>query len=275
MSRRGVAMLIVLATAVILLSAASVVARSRATITLAERTDERLRLAWDACDAAEKPILAWLERESRNTVLDPDKPPMVTLFDDRVRIGGHEATITASAWDQTAMIPAIELRTLPALAALLTPEERAGARWIGTDSGPPGLDSGHPYVAIFPSIDRPAALGARVATHNPPPGSSRQRGSQHPAIHINTAPEPLLRAVYQQFELSGLEAILQARRAGERTELNQQRRSEAQPIRLVGTSTAWGVRTDVTIDGLRASTWSVYTLRAGTWTREQRLVIAE
>jgi hypothetical protein len=275
MNQRGVAMLIVLATAVMLLAAASIIARSRATAALSQRTDERLRLAWAACEAAEAPILAWLERRSRRVVLAPDAPPVVTVLDDTILIGELEARIHVTAWDQTAMIPAVDLAKLPALSALLSRDDRAAARWMDTDRGSPGLDIGHPSVAIFPAPDGPGALGARVATHNPPPGPARQRGGQLPAININTAPEPLLRAVYEQLDISGLHAVLQARRAGERAEINQQRGSNAQPIRLVGSSTAWGIRTDVSINGLRASIWSVYTLRAGTWTREQRLVIAE
>lgn len=275
MKQRGVAMLIVLAAAVILLSAASVLARSRATAALSERTDERLRLAWAACDAAEAPTRAWLERRSRRVVLAPDAPPVVTVLDDTFPISGLDARVTITAWDQTAMIPAVDLAKHPALSALLSRDERAAARWISPGRGSPGLDLGHPSVAIFPAPDRPGALGARVATHNPPPGPARQRGGQSPAINVNTAPEPLLRAVYEQFTLSGIDAVLQARRAGERAEINQQRGSNTQPIRLVGSSTAWGVRTDVTINGLRVSIWSVYTLRAGNWTREQRLVIAE
>jgi|GEM_PF-4676256 len=275
MNQRGVAMLIVLAAAVILLSAASVLARSRATAALSRGADERLRLAWASCEAAHAPILAWLERRSRRVVLAPDAPPVVTVLDDTILIGDLEARVNVTAWDQTAMIPAVDLAKLPALSALLSRDERAAARWISVDRGSPGLDLGHQSVAIFPAPDRPGALGARVATHNPPPGPARQRGGQLPAFNVNTAPEPLLRAVYEQFELSGLDAVLQARRAGERAEINQQRGSNAQPIRLVGSSTAWGVRTDVTINGLRASIWSVYTLRAGTWIQEQRLVIAE
>lgn len=272
-TRRGVAMLIVLATAVLLLTAASVIALSRATATLAARTDERLYLAWAACEAAETPVLAWLQHESRSTVLPPESPPMARILDDPLTIAGLPARITVVAWDQTGMLPAVDMAAIPAFASLLTRAERRAARWIGTESS--GLDLADASIPIFPTPDLPTALGARVATHNPPPGPVRHRGGQSPAINIHTAPEPLLRAAYEHLGLPGIEAVLQARRAGERVESQSLRASDAAGLRLVGVSTAWGVRTDVTVDGLRASVWSVYTLRAGTWVREQRLAIAE
>jgi hypothetical protein len=272
-SRRGVAMLIVLAAAVLLLSAASVIARSRATTALAARTDERLHLAWAACEAAEAPVLVWLERESRRTVLPPDAPPMVRILDDPLTVAGRPARITVVAWDQNGMIPAVDTAPMPAFGPLLTRTQRGAARWIGAES--PGLDLADASVPVFPTPDQPTALGARVATHNPPPGPVRQRGGQSPAINIHTAPEPLLRAAYEHLGLPGVEAVLRSRRAGERSETQTIRVSDSAGLRLVGVSTAWGVRTDVTVDGLRASVWSVYTLRAGTWIREQRLAIAE
>jgi hypothetical protein len=272
-SRRGVAMLIVLAAAVLLLSAASVISRSRATATLSARTDERLHLAWTACEAAEAPILAWLQHESRRTFLPPDSPPMVRILDDPLTLAGLPARITVVAWDQTGMVPAVDTAGMPAFAPLLTRNERRAARWIGAES--PGLDLANASIPIFPTQDLPTALGARIATHNPPPGPVRHRGGQSPVINIHTAPEPLLRAAYEHLGLPGVETVLQARRAGERVEAQSIRASDAAGLRLVGVSTAWGVRTDVTVDGLRASVWSVYTLRAGTWVREQRLAIAE
>jgi hypothetical protein len=272
-ARRGVAMLIVLATAVLLLSAASVIARSRATAALSARTDKRLHLAWAAGEAAEAPILAWLQHESRRTVLPPDSPPMVRILDDALAIAGLPASITVVAWDQTGMVPAVDTAAMPVFAPMLTRTERRAARWIGVES--PGLDLADASIPIFPTPDRPTALGARIATHNPPPGPVRHRGGQSPAINIHTAPEPLLRAAYEHLGLPGVDAVLQSRRAGERVEAQSMRGSDADGLRLVGVSTAWGVRTDVTVDGLRASVWSVYTLRAGTWVREQRLAIAE
>ncbi len=272
-SRRGVAMLVVLAAAVLLLSAASVIARSRATSALSARTDERLHLAWAAAEAAETPILVWLQHQSRRTVLSPDSPPMVRILDDPIIISGLPARVTVVAWDQTGMLPATDTAVLPAFAPLLTRTERRAARWIGVES--PGLDLADASIAIFPTPDSPTALGARIATHNPPPGPVRQRGGQSPSINIHTAPEPLLRAAYEHLGLPGVETVLQARRAGDRVEPQSVRASDAAGLGLVGVSTAWGVRTDITVDGLRASVWSVYTLRAGTWVREQRLAITE
>lgn len=271
--RRGIAMLIVLAAAVLLLSAASVIARSRAMAALSARIDERLQLAWVASEAAEAPILTWLRHESRLTVLSPDAPPMVRIVDDPLIIAGLPARITVVAWDQTGMVPAVDTSAMPAFAPLLTRTERRAARWIGAES--PGLDLAETSIPIFPTPDLPTALGARIATHNPPVGPVRHRGGQSPAINIQTAPEPLLRAAYEHLGLPGVETVLRARRAGERVEAERTSSSDPATLRLVGVSTAWGVRTDVTVDGLRVSVWSVYTLRAGTWVREQRLAITE
>lgn len=272
-ARPGVAMLIVLAATVLLLSAASVIARSHATTALTARTDERLRLAWAACESAETPVLAWLEQESRRTVLPPDAPPMVRVLDDRFTLAGLPAHVRVTAWDQTGMAPAVDAAAMPSFTPLLTRPQRRAARWVGVEA--PGLDLADNSVAVFPSPDQPDALGARIATHNPPPASGRQRGGPSPAINIHTAPEPLLRAAYEHLGVPGLDAVLRARRAGERLEGQTGRAADPGGLRLIGSSTAWGVRTDATVGGLRASVWSVYTLRAGTWVREQRLVIAE
>lgn len=272
-SRRGIAMLIVLASAILLLSVSSVIARSRATAALATRTDERLNLAWAACEAAEAAILVWLERESRQVVLPPESPPMVRILDDSLSIAGMPTRITVVAWDQTGMMPSIDTASMPAFRRLLTPAERRSAAWIAQPS--PGLDLADNSMPVYPTPDRPSTLGGRIATHNPQPGPIRQRGSQSPVININTAPEPLLRAAYEHLGLPDVNSVLQSRRAGERADIRSQRAAESTQLRLIGTSTVWSVRTDAMVDGLRASVWSVYTLRAGTWIREQRLAIAE
>lgn len=171
------------------------------------------------------------------------------------------------------MHPAAELSEISGFARLLSRADRDAAGWIGHDA--PGLDLAHPAALIFPSRDRPHALGARLATHNPSPAPGGQRGGRVPAININTAPEPLLRAAYAHLGLSGIESVLQKRAAGERAETDQQRGGNQHAFRLVGSSTAWAVRVDATVGGVQASIWSVYTFRAGAWIREQRLVITE
>lgn len=266
-------MLIALAALVVVLTAAAIAARARATSALSDRTHHQLRLAWAICDAAETPVIEWLEEESRGTVLDPDTPPMVRILEDTMAIRGHEVVVSVIAWDQTGMVPAIDLSQSPAFRSLLSEQQRSAVGWLGSEA--PGLDMASGRVPTFPTAENPEALGGRIATHNPAPGPIRRRGGELPSMNVNTAPEALLRAVYRHLDLSGVEDVLAARSAGERTKIDQRRGNDAAAFRLVGSSTAWGVRTDVSVGGLRASVWSVYTVRGGSWTREQRLVIPE
>ena len=268
-------MLIVLAAALVILSASSVIARSRATAALGDRTAEGLDLAWMIAESVESPVLAWLERASRLAVLDPDRPPMVVVVDESIQIEGRRVAITATAWDQYGMVPLSAGDPRTGLIALLTESERRIAQRMSGSSEVPGLDLVSEPVAVYPSRDRPDAIGGRLATHNPPRGLSIRRGGSTPAINVNTAPEPLVRAALIAAGVSDPGAVLAKRRAGERVDAGQLRAREDRTLRLVGASTAWGIRTDVEVDGVRVSLWSVYTLHGGTWVLEQRLVIAE
>lgn len=274
MTRRAVAMIMVLAAVIVLLPAAAMIARTRATAALASSTQEQLLTAWSLCDAAEAAITAWLEDESRWVILSPQaRTPMLSVLDDSITIGGRHARILVTAWDQGGMVPNTDLTAWPSLRRLVTDEERTCAAWIG--EAHPGLDLTLGDIPIYPAPTILNALGARIATHNPAPGHSRRRGGNIPFINLNTAPEPLLRAVYHDMSLQGVDVVLQQRRDGKPAGTSTQPVNGEHSFRLAGSSTAWGFRTDVTLDRLRVSVWSVFTLRGGTWVREQRLVIAE
>lgn len=109
-SRRGIALLIVLATTVSVAAAASLLVRG---LTL-ERAHHSISLqeaiALDALKSAEEPIRAWLGRASQRVVLTPDTAsPQVRIVDDDWPVAHSERTLDCSlhitAFDQLGMIP--------------------------------------------------------------------------------------------------------------------------------------------------------------------------
>lgn len=274
MRRRGVAMLLVLGAAVLLLAAASVIARTRATRSLADGANSALTMAWAACDGAEPAVVEWLRRESRDVLLDPRTPaPNLTILHESFTTEGDRVTITITVWDQCGMVPTIDVDGLPSLREFVDRQGFSDRTDLLTAA--PGLDLVRDDA--FPSIDRAVALGGLCGTHNPAPGSDRRRGGSIPVLNVNTAPEAILRAVFADLQLDGVDRVLSARAAGEQAVVSGLQTGRTVSVHLAGSSTCWGVRTDVTVSGTgrraSASLWSVYTLRGGTWSREQRLVI--
>jgi hypothetical protein len=283
MNRRGVAMLLVLAASVVLLSTAAIIARVRATQSLTQRTEQTLIEAWAVCEGAEPAVLAWLEQESREVVIDPDLPaPMVRLLDESFWLRGKQVRITLTAWDQHGMLPRTTVAQSTALRSLA---DRLGLDRVDlTETESPGIDL--MPAGSFPRADYPTAPGGMISTHNPPPGAERRRDGSIASINVNTTPEPLLRALFEDLDRGDIDQVLGRRRSGERAEIHSSSTATGggDPVRLVGSSGCWSVRTDVRITGpgndgggggASASIWSVYSLRGGAWIREQRLVIPE
>jgi hypothetical protein len=276
-ARRGIALLFVLATLVLAVTAAAGLARVATAARLHAESVRRGAAADALLDAAEAPILDWLHRHSGRMVLAPDaNSPRVAILDDAIEFGGQQCRITITAFDQCGMVPRLwgvsgGGAMLPA--DILDALERAGEAFTSRP-GPDLLAGDRP---TFPGAHEGArlAIGELLATHNP------SRPGRPPSVNINTAPMPLLEAVYAARGLGGLEAVLEARAAGRiaspgalRTPHDDPSTDDEVPL-PVAMSGVWAFRIDCLADGLRRSWWCIYADTGSNWERVQRLAIDE
>lgn len=289
--RRGAALLVVLAILVVVVTACAALARFAATSALAHRTHARAMRASDLLHAAEAPITRWLERDSHKAVLPPDaRVPAIAVLSDAWIAGEQEQSLTITAFDQMGMVPLAHARGGSPLRHAL-PAEAAVAALL--ESASPGLDQAERESPVFPvAIDAvpmsfggapsiqcesapsspSVALGALLATHNPPDLGRRRAGS----INVNTAPLPLLEAAMRRAGQGGLDRIVAARERGQPAPVPAAAgRSRQTDLELVGVSTVWSFRIDARVGPLRRSWWSVYVRTPAGWNCVQRLEIAE
>lgn len=255
MRRRAFAMLIVLGVLVVLLSVSASIARARSTRALASVTSVSWLDALTVAQSTEDAIQTWLVRESASIVLDPDSTsPLIHVLDHAIMIEGNAVEIRVLAWDQCAMPGASEHDDLP--------------------SDLTGLDELTAPTSIYPDDTHPDRLGARLGTHNPIQSSSRRSNSAL-LVNVNTTSEERLQEVFRDLGVAIPAQILTARRSGERVNLNSIRVNRSDRYHLIASSRIWSVRTDVTVDRVRVSLWSVYVKRGGTWGLEQRIAIPD
>src|SRR5262245_54331438 len=96
--RRGAALLITLATMVVILTAAATAARIASTARLTSRVDAAAATADDVLLAAEAPIARWLENESQFIVLSPDViAPAIEVLHDQIELHGASIELHITA----------------------------------------------------------------------------------------------------------------------------------------------------------------------------------
>lgn len=267
MSRRGVAMLITLMTMTVLLAGIAIVAKIRVTNQLISMRTNDGMISMDLLDAAGTPIRRWLEEQAGSAVIGPDQPSsMILILDDTLTIEKQPIRVRIAAWDQSGMIPL----NAEQLGLTLDIKEIA---WQGQSD--PGLDQADQRASVFPSPERPNAVGGLVATHNPWPsrsGTTRSRSSA--IININTAPAELLEECFSLFNLGDPSAIIEKRAIGEMafytTDIQDARQNQ---IRLVSISRVWSFRVDVWVGSTLRSSWSTYSNQGGNWRMVQRIGI--
>jgi hypothetical protein len=294
-SRRGAALLIVLATLAVAATACATLARVASTRAARHRFHARSAAAADVLRAADAPIHRWLETKSGSVVLPPEAPiAEVVVLHDVWPSGADRIDLCITAYDQCGMLP---IETADPLLRAAAPPEVASLVSIpdrrNTRAAPPGLDlfaadADRAGLALFPSPMAPAptlfgdavqdgsepprhnaaaapALGAWVATHNP-----------GRFINVNTAPIPLIKAALQSAGRGGLDQILKARSDGKRAAAPppapRRIRGQTAPV-PVSASTAWAIRVDARVGPVVASSWRVYVNEAGRWRCAQKLVI--
>lgn len=279
--RRGIALLLVLATLLVATTAAAGLARLAVSSAVARDLDAHDRQASELRHAAELAILIWLQRESPRAVLPPEATePRVEFADEAWTIGDRPLALRITAFDQFGMLPHTELAagsplraTLPADVLRVAEAWQDAPRPIGLDM----LARNDAGMTIFPRLSEPPggpALGALVATHNPLPG---RRGGRDPgAVNVNTAPIDLVERAMRLAGIDAIDAVLAARRRGEpaRVPGGSRTRDGVNP-RLTHVSSAWSFRVDCSVENLTQSWWLVYVHDGSNWTLVQRLAITD
>lgn len=306
-TRRGAALLIVLATLVLVAGASVTLARLGSSAKVQRTVVRRTIIADDMLRAAEEPILAWLDTESSTVVLSPDaSTPEVAVLHDKwvVDERAHELRITA--WDQCGMVP-LEIGRTGSSLRLAVPHEVLGLvdrvrlprghkggldLFLGLANGlkdavfpeatrtsaplvfgePVDGETSEPADTTEPAMNDRPPLGAYVASHNPG------------RVNVNTAPLDLLERALRLAGRGGIDQIVEARSNGEA--FMPQSASEQSPQRprraleISGQSNAWAFRIDLAVGlrgrgAVRRSWWSVYVEKESNWSCVQRLAIPE
>ncbi len=305
-SRRGAALLIVLATLILAAGASVTIAAAASTQRLARQLARHTLIADDLLRAAEAPIHAWLEAESQKVVLPPDSAnPQVEVLHDIFAVDATRYELHITAWDQCGMVPVNAARSGSPLRLALPAEVRRCLDRVTMPEGvAPGLDLFLPVmepggaVSVFPVPAnteplRFAAPGEGVpsepappSAHGPPETASERLAigscvaTHKPGlITINTAPAEVLEAALRHAGRGGLEQILAARSEGklaptaERAQTGDVSRGAPQPVASSG---SWAMRIDVAVGPLHRSWWALYTKSSSAqWECVQRLAIPE
>jgi len=282
-TRRGYALLLVLA-AILMISAVCVpLATTRAELLARHATEVDAKTARELANAAESAVETWLLRASGLAVCPPEaSAPVFAVLDDEWAVDGERFRVTITAFDQAGMAPPAAITALRRSGwPLDLDEERVIADVTADRLGLDALEAAAfraESISVYPppgnlSADQPAPLGARIATHNPPPG----RESRPPLLNLNTAPAPLLRAALRATGRSGAEQVLAARTeglaAGVPGTSSPNGGGPIARLSLVGASPVWSFRIDAYCNSIRRSYWVVYVLSGDEWVRVQRLAI--
>jgi hypothetical protein len=287
---RGAALLMVLATLVILATATTILASNASWLQTQALIDHCTLFADDFHSAAEAPIQEWLSSESSKVVLPPEAvQPAIGILNDRLVINDLTCQVQITAWDQCGMIPfemvangsplrqAIPVELLDLIDALrITSQDHFGLDQLVPTVLP--LSDEGVYPSFHERTATPLAVGAMIATHNTAPSR----------INVNTAPRALLEHSLLAAGRGGLEQIIQSRDDGEVATVAGEvsRRDGVDPTlipQLVTTSDRWSFRIDVSIGPVRKSWWAVYAPMTGRltkgmnqykWKCVQRLVIS-
>ncbi|MCH8151424.1 MAG: hypothetical protein IH830_03510 [Planctomycetes bacterium] len=306
-TRRGAALLLVLATLIVAITAAATLARLASTVKTQRIVATRTIVADDLLRAAEAPILAWLASKSSTVVLPPEATsPQVQVLHDAWVIDATDHELRITAWDQCGMVPINVARSgSPLRLALPTDVKRVLDQVTIPRDQPAGLDlflaARHTggAIGVFPKPTRSPPMvfkrasgedsSPQVQSESTPPGISASEPSgvglgaylatHNPGrINVNTAAMDLVEAALRLAGRGGLEQIIAARTQGRLASLSALSPTadphSAAP-RIAASSNAWAFRIDLRVGTLRRSWWAVYVQSRSTWECVQRLAIPE
>ena len=252
-TRRGVALLLVLATFLIVVTAVTILVQTAAAIQARKSIDHHTRLADDLLDASQAPIKQWLIERSTSIVIPAEQSPMVEVLHDSWVVDDLKVDLTITAFDQLGMVPLEAARggwplrlTLPQeILRQIDGSLRLGSEPTGAINAPgldwfTGLDSSDPTSRVFPDGVKSVAVSfgrlpetipavgvgivAVRESSNPGAGAGAGPGAlgeciathntNPQRININTAPMPLVEAAMRLAGRGGLEQVITARKAG-------------------------------------------------------------
>lgn len=311
---RGAALLIVLAI-LLMTTASIVVLAQRASTASLQRHMARDAVNADAVLlAANDIILEWLKKESSSVVLPPEATaPRVNVVNEQLRFDDQLVTLRITAFDQSGMTPmnavrdgsplrlvlpdevlrVVQRTDIPREATvgldLLTIDDSELFRYPKSDNSSPmnytSSSTANSNVAAreshrtLDSQPESLCIGEYIATHNP--GDGTRQPSVPGIINVNTAPMPLVERALLIAGRGGLELIEQQRRSGKVGALNDlpsQREDSAaiqSNLQIVGSSTSWSFRIDITVGLVHEAWWFVYLRTRSQWQRVQGLLIDE
>jgi len=289
-SRRGFALLLALAACLLILVSLGTWIQARhhlAQVAWVAESDDRIR---GVRGSAEQLLQSWIS--SAPVVVLPSGGGSVLIADDALLSDGQVIRMTIRAYDVCAAIPAARAVRGDALVANLPPVLQGirsptrgpvapGAAaslsgWIDTVDVPPGARrfpalvcdqplwwGGGPSIRQTDATD-PTAMPAVAVWISP-----HQEGT----LNVNTMPMDLLRAVYQELALDGIDQVADGRAAGR---LGSAPTIDAgRGIRLVDRSSAWAARIDVAFGAQHRAWWVVALGKPGAVRIVSRHVIGE
>ncbi|NRA57222.1 MAG: hypothetical protein HRU13_03780 [Phycisphaerales bacterium] len=271
-SRRGVALLLVLAVVVSVVPVIALAAsRANAAVQL-DNSRFEAAMADDLMQATSMPIADWLRRDAPQIALPPTaSQPMVPVLDDVFELSGTPIDIVVTAWDLQGMLPADVVRSGSPLRLTLSEDVRQ--RLDDLNEHPDGLDCIAPRRGerlVFPSsIAREPSLGALISTANRPAAQPTVR------LNVNTTPAPLLAQALRLAGRGGYDQIMERRAEGKRggpPPVTADGRTSRRIV-LTASSSNWGIRIDVRVGSVRRSWWTVWTRVSGDWMLRRRVSI--
>ena len=268
MVRRGAAMLLVLMTCTVLIVGVTVIARVRASATIASSQSCSMLRCDQLIKAAEQPIMQWLMERSSGVSIDlGSQSPFVAVHDSQLELDGSQVRVQITAWDQQGMWPSNSDQL-----GLSPPVGGRQSGDFGHHLGRLPLEYG-----LYPTFSNPNLVGGLIATHNPwPTRSGQTRRRDTVAINVNTAPQALLNQISARYDVGDLSSYMESRRFGVSVAVNQSARNAVgEEIQLVGVSRVWSFRTQITVVRVTRSVWSVYAKQGGQWQLVQRTIIGE
>ncbi|HED54118.1 MAG TPA: hypothetical protein ENJ00_07945 [Phycisphaerales bacterium] len=269
--RRGIALLLVLGTLVLVVSTLGLLSLASAQTHRAASVSVREQTASDLLYAAEPLVRQWLADQAPRAVVPPDAiEPKILVAEIRWTEFGRDGSLRIAAWDLLGMIPA---RTPP-----------ASPLWLSVGDGLRDRDYANmstlldiPDSPRHPSVtESTTAVGGQIAII--PKLPRRSAATISSPININTAPRPLLEAALTLAQRGDLAAIITARAEDRPSPAPPPHsgRSQQKPlVGLTGRSTLWAVRVDAEIHDVKRSWWTVYESRSNDWEIIERHAISE
>lgn len=287
-SRRGFALLLVLA--------ATVVVMAGITLAISRLLDTRQHLVGvtdedhliDGLAAGERLSLTWLRQHATQVVFPPEGGN-IPLVHETWRTHHGIGDLSVLLYDACAMIPARCAGSEGPLRSAL-PHSWSGVfmpdlpptkqteppDWLETIALPHGLRR-FPYAAMStPTVDW-STKGTIADAYQPPASPASDIGlavlvSPHSqgAINVNTAPEDLLRIAFQQSGAGGLSTMIQQRRRGAAVRTVPELTVPRLGFRFVTTSTVWYAHIRVRWNDRQRSWWVVMAGNSTDWRIVQR-----